>query len=82
MLPYLDNALRAQVVYQRDKDYVDERPGDHRRVHRPPDAWPLLLGRAAQAIEAKEGVEVRKENLTLATITFQNYFRMYESCAA
>ena len=34
-----------------------------------------------QAIEAKEGVEVRRENLTLATITFQNYFRMYEKLA-
>jgi preprotein translocase subunit SecA len=83
MLPYLDNALRAQVVYQRDKDYVvmngqviivDEFTGR------------LMHGRRFseglhQAIEAKEGVEVRKENLTLATITFQNYFRMYEKLA-
>jgi preprotein translocase subunit SecA len=83
MLPYLDNALRANVVYQRDKDYVvmngqviivDEFTGR------------LMHGRRFseglhQAIEAKEGVEVRQENLTLATITFQNYFRMYEKLA-
>ncbi|MCZ2097700.1 MAG: preprotein translocase subunit SecA [Anaerolineae bacterium] len=83
MLPYLDNALRAQVVYQLDRDYVvmngqviivDEFTGR------------LMHGRRFseglhQAIEAKEGVEVRKENLTLATITFQNYFRMYEKLA-
>jgi preprotein translocase subunit SecA len=83
MLPYLDNALRAHVVYHRDKDYVvmndqviivDEFTGR------------LMHGRRFseglhQAIEAKEGVEVRRENLTLATITFQNYFRMYEKLA-
>ncbi len=83
MLPYLDNALRAHVIYHRDKDYVvmngqviivDEFTGR------------LMHGRRFseglhQAIEAKEGVEVRRENLTLATITFQNYFRMYEKLA-
>jgi preprotein translocase subunit SecA len=83
MLPYLDNALRAYVTYQLDKDYVimngqiiivDEFTGR------------LMHGRRFseglhQAIEAKEGVEVRRENLTLATITFQNYFRMYEKLA-
>ncbi len=83
MLPYLDNALRAHVIYQRDRDYVvmggqviivDEFTGR------------LMHGRRFseglhQAIEAKEGVEVRRENLTLATITFQNYFRMYEKLA-
>ncbi len=83
MLPYLDNALRAHVIYHLDKDYVlmngqviivDEFTGR------------LMHGRRFseglhQAIEAKEGVEVRRENLTLATITFQNYFRMYEKLA-
>ncbi len=83
MLPYLDNALRANVVYHLDKDYVvmsgqviivDEFTGR------------LMHGRRFseglhQAIEAKEGVEVRRENLTLATITFQNYFRMYDKLA-
>ncbi|MBN1679461.1 MAG: preprotein translocase subunit SecA [Anaerolineae bacterium] len=83
MLPYLDNALRARVIFERDKDYVvmggqviivDEFTGR------------LMHGRRFseglhQAIEAKEGVQVRQENLTLATITFQNYFRMYEKLA-
>jgi len=83
MLPYLDNALRAHVVYHRDKDYViqqgqviivDEFTG--RMMHGRRFSEGLH-----QAIEAKEGVEVRRENLTLATITFQNYFRMYEKLA-
>ena len=80
MIPYLDNALRASVLYQRDKDYivrgqeviiVDEFTGR------------LMEGRRYseglhQAIEAKEGVKVQKESMTLATITFQNFFRMYD----
>ncbi len=83
MLPYLDNALRAHVSYQRDKAYivsngeviiVDEFTGR------------LMYGRRFseglhQAIEAKEGVPVQRESLTYATITFQNYFRMYEKLA-
>jgi preprotein translocase subunit SecA len=83
MLPYLDNALRAYVTYKRDKDYivqngeviiVDEFTGR------------LMYGRRFseglhQAIEAKEGVEVQRESLTYATITFQNYFRMYDKLA-
>ncbi|HVO41966.1 MAG TPA: preprotein translocase subunit SecA, partial [Aggregatilineales bacterium] len=83
MIPYLDNSLRASVVYQRDKDYivenkqviiVDEFTG------RPMYGRRFSEG-LHQAIEAKEGVEVQRENLTLATITFQNYFRMYEKLA-
>ncbi len=83
MLPYLDNALRSHVVYRLDRDYVvqngeiiivDEFTGR------------LMYGRRYseglhQAIEAKEGVEVRRENLTHATITYQNFFRMYEKLA-
>ncbi len=82
-IPYLDNALRAQVVYKLDKDYivkegqviiVDEFTGR------------LMYGRRYseglhQAIEAKEGVTVQRESLTYATITFQNYFRMYRKLA-
>ena len=82
-IPYLDNALRANVVYKRDKDYivkegqviiVDEFTGR------------LMYGRRYseglhQAIEAKEGVTVQRESLTYATITFQNYFRMYRKLA-
>jgi preprotein translocase subunit SecA len=55
------------------------RRGHHRgRVHRPPDVRPPLLEGLHQAIEAKEGVTVMRENKTLATITFQNYFRLYK----
>ena len=83
MLPYLDNALRAHVVYQRDKDYVVM---DGQVIIVDEFTGRLMHGRRFseglhQAIEAKEGVEVRSENLTLATITFQNYFRMYEKLA-
>ncbi|MFN8528983.1 MAG: preprotein translocase subunit SecA [Anaerolineae bacterium] len=80
MIPYLDNALRAMTLYENDKEYivqngeiiiVDEFTGR------------LMYGRRFseglhQAIEAKEGVQVRRENLTMATITFQNFFRMYK----
>ena len=80
---YVENALRAQVAYQRDSDYVvqngeviivDEFTGR------------LMAGRRYseglhQAIEAKENIEVRQESLTYATITLQNYFRMYSKLA-
>ena len=80
---HLESALRAGVLFQRDKDYVvtnghiiivDEFTGR------------LLPGRRYsgglhQALEAKEGVQVQPESLTLASITFQNYFRMYEKLA-
>ncbi len=84
MLPYLDNALRARVVYQLDKDYVVTPDGQVIIVDE--FTGRLMHGRRFseglhQAIEAKEGVEVRRENLTLATITFQNYFRMYDKLA-
>ncbi len=80
---YLDNALRAEFIYQRDRDYivengeviiVDEFTG--RKM--PGRRWSDGLH---QAVEAKEGVKMRQENVTLATITFQNYFRMYQKLA-
>ena len=83
LTPYLDNALRAQVLYQRDRDYivqqgeviiVDEFTG--RLMHGRRFAEGLH-----QAIEAKEGVRVQKETMTWATVTFQNYFRMYDKLA-
>ncbi len=76
---YLENALKAQFVFFRDKDYVvqngeviivDEFTG----YLMPGRRWSDGLH---QAVEAKEGVEVRRENVTYATITFQNYFRKY-----
>ncbi|MDY6876346.1 MAG: preprotein translocase subunit SecA [Chloroflexota bacterium] len=83
MLPYLDNALRAQVVYDRDKGYIVR---DGQVVIVDEFTGRLLHGRRYseglhQAIEAKEGVAVRRESLTYATVTFQNYFRMYKKLA-
>jgi preprotein translocase subunit SecA len=83
MLPYLDNALRAHVVYKRDKDYIVK---DGEVIIVDDFTGRLMYGRRFseglhQAIEAKEGVPVQRESLTYATITFQNYFRMYEKLA-
>ncbi len=83
MLPYLDNALRAYVVYKRDKHYIVK---DGEVIIVDEFTGRLMHGRRFseglhQAIEAKEGVAVRRESLTYATITFQNYFRMYEELA-
>ncbi len=83
MLPYLDNALRAVTLYHRDKDYVVQ---NGQVIIVDSFTGRMMHGRRFseglhQAIEAKEGVEVRRENLTLATITFQNYFRMYTKLA-
>lgn len=83
LTPYIDNALRAHVLFHRDHHYVvmngqviivDEFTGR------------LMHGRRYseglhQSIEAKEGVPIQRENLTLATITLQNYFRLYEKLA-
>ncbi|MFH1381357.1 MAG: preprotein translocase subunit SecA [Chloroflexota bacterium] len=80
---YLDSALKAHALFKRDRDYmvkdgeviiVDEFTGR------------LMLGRRYseglhQAIEAKERVKVQRESITYATITFQNYFRMYKKLA-
>ncbi len=83
MIGYLNNAIKAKELFLRDRDYVvtggevlivDEHTGR------------ILPGRRYneglhQAIEAKEGVEVKAENQTFATITLQNYFRMYDKLA-
>lgn len=79
LISFLNNSLKANALFKRDKDYVvmngevlivDEHTGR------------ILSGRRYnegihQAIEAKEGVEIKAENQTLATITLQNYFRLY-----
>ncbi len=84
LTPYLDNALRAQVVYHRDRDYIVNDAGEVIIVDE--FTGRLMHGRRFseglhQAIEAKEGVQVQRESLTYATITFQNYFRMYGKLA-
>ena len=77
---HFDQALRAHALYKRDRDYivkdgeiiiVDEFTGRQMPGRR----WSEGLH---QAIEAKEGVRVQRESVTLATITFQNYFRLYD----
>src|SRR3712207_6376145 len=83
MLHHVEQALRAHTLYKRDKDYVvkegeviivDEFTG---RLM-PGRRWSDGLH---QAVEAKERVKIANENQTLATITFQNYFRMYTKLA-
>ncbi|MFA5871404.1 MAG: preprotein translocase subunit SecA [Parcubacteria group bacterium] len=79
----LEQALKANILFKRDRDYV-VREGEVIIVD--DFTGRLMPGRRYseglhQAIEAKENVEVQKESRTLATITFQNYFRMYEKLA-
>jgi preprotein translocase subunit SecA len=80
LISFLNNSIKADALFKKDKDYVvmngevlivDEHTGR------------ILMGRRYnegihQAIEAKEGVEVKAENQTLATVTLQNYFRLYK----
>ena len=77
---HMDQALRAEVVFKRDKDYVVTNSGEVIIVDE--NTGRLMQGRRYneglhQAIEAKEGVQVKQESMTLATISFQNYFRLY-----
>ena len=80
---HFDSALRAHALYKRDKEYivkdgqiviVDEFTG--RQM--PDRRWSEGLH---QAVEAKEGLRVQRESVTLATVTFQNYFRLYDKLA-
>lgn len=78
---HLEQALRAQALFKRDKDYVATKDGEIVIVDE--FTGRLLPGRRYneglhQAIEAKEGVEIQEESQTLATISFQNYFRLYD----
>ena len=78
---HMDQALRAQTVFNRDKDYVVTKDGEVIIVDE--FTGRLMQGRRYneglhQAIEAKEGVAVLQESMTLATISFQNYFRLYK----
>ncbi len=78
---HLEQALKAQALFKRDKDYVATKDGEIVIVDE--FTGRLLKGRRYneglhQAIEAKEGVEVKEESMTLATISFQNYFRLYD----
>ena len=77
---HMDQALRAQTLFKRDKDYVVTNDGEVIIVDE--HTGRLMQGRRYneglhQAIEAKEGVPVLEESMTLATVSFQNYFRLY-----
>ncbi len=80
---YMENAIKAQIIFKRDKDYivkdgeviiVDEFTGRQMPGRRYSEGL-------HQAIEAKEGVKVQRENHTLATITYQNFFRLFQKLA-
>jgi preprotein translocase subunit SecA len=84
---HVQQALRAHVLYKRDQEYV-VKDGDEGPEVIIVDEFTgrLMPGRRwsdglHQAVEAKEGVKIQRENQTLATITFQNYFRMYKKLA-
>lgn len=77
---HLEQAIRAEIVFKRDKDYVVTNSGEVIIVDE--HTGRLMQGRRYneglhQAIEAKEGVVVKQESMTLATISFQNFFRLY-----
>jgi preprotein translocase subunit SecA len=83
LVNHLNQALKAQSLYKRDIDYVIQ-DGEVKIVDE--FTGRIMEGRRwseglHQAIEAKEGVKIQEENVTLATITLQNYFRLYEKLA-
>ena len=83
LLGYLEQALRAEFIYNRNKEYIVQAG---RVVIVDEFTGRLMPGRRwsdglHQAVEAKEGAKVQSENVTYATITIQNYFRMYEKLA-
>jgi preprotein translocase subunit SecA len=83
LVHHLEQALRAEALFRRDKDYVVK---DGEVVIVDDFTGRLMAGRRYsgglhQAIEAKEGVKVQQESKTMATITFQNYFRLYKKLA-
>ena len=78
---HIEQAIRAEIIFKRDKDYVVTNSGEVIIVDE--HTGRLMQGRRYneglhQAIEAKEGVAVKQESMTLATISFQNFFRLYK----
>ncbi len=83
MVHHLEQALRAHALYKRDRDYVVK---DNEVIIVDEFTGRLMIGRRYseglhQAIEAKERVPIQRESVTMATITFQNYFRLYTKLA-
>ena len=84
LLHYVNAALRAHTLFEKDVDYIINEQGEivivdeHTGRTMPGRRWSEGLH---QAVEAKEGVQIQNENQTLASITFQNFFRLYEKLA-
>ena len=84
LLHYVNAALRAHTLFEKDVDYIVNDQGEvvivdeHTGRTMPGRRWSEGLH---QAVEAKEGVKIQNENQTLASITFQNFFRLYEKLA-
>ncbi|MHB1296340.1 MAG: preprotein translocase subunit SecA [Anaerolineae bacterium] len=83
LTPYVENALKAEVLFTKDRNYIVQ---DGQVIIVDEFTGRLMYGRRYseglhQAIEAKENVRIQRESLTLANITFQNYFRMYRRLA-
>ena len=83
MMGYLNQALAAEFLYHRNKEYLVQ---SGKVIIIDSSTGRLMPGRRwsnglHQAIEAKEGVKVEPENMTYATITLQNYYRMYDKIA-
>jgi preprotein translocase subunit SecA len=81
---HVNQALRAHKLFQRDKDYIVR---DGKVILIDEFTGRMMIGRRLsdglhQAIEAKEGAKIEPENVTLASVTFQNYFRLYRSSPA
>ena len=82
-LHHIENALKARTLFLRDRDYIVK---DNQVIIVDEFTGRLMFGRRwsdglHQAVEAKEGVTIQQESITLATISFQNYFRMYQKLA-
>ena len=80
LVNHLIQALKAEALYKRDVDYVvaGRRGQDRRRVHRPDHGGPPLERGPAPGGRGQGGRAIQEEHVTLATITLQNYFRLYE----
>jgi preprotein translocase subunit SecA len=83
LIHHINQGLRAHKLYQKDKDYIVR---DNEVVLIDEFTGRMMAGRRLseglhQAIEAKEGCQIQPENVTLASVTFQNYFRLYEKLA-
>lgn len=85
LLHCINNALKANYIFSADVDYVVDKEGQEVLIV-DPNTGRTMEGRQwsdglHQAVEAKEGIDIKRENVTIATITYQNYFRLYDKLA-